>query len=92
MEDGVWCVYMLLCGDGTLYTGITNKLANRLALHQQGRGAKYTKGRGPLQLVYTEGQPDKPSALRREYQIKHLTRAQKDALCAAWTSDGLNDV
>lgn len=82
-----WYVYQLLCGDNTLYTGITDDVERRLNAHQTGKGAKYTRGRGPLELVYTEVCPDKPSALRREYQIKQLTRAQKDALRSGWTGE-----
>ena len=72
-----WFVYMLRCGDGTLYTGITDDVEKRLAAHRAGRGAKYTRGRGPLELVYTERQSDKPAALRREHEIKQLTRQEK---------------
>ena len=76
-----WFVYMLHCGDGTLYTGITDNVEKRLAAHQAGKGAKYTRGRGPLELVYTEPQPDKPTALRREYELKRLPRQKKLELC-----------
>lgn len=79
-----WYVYMLLCGDGTLYTGMTDDVPRRLRAHRSGRGAKYTRGRGPLTLVYTQEQPSRSAALRREYQIKQLSRAQKDALRAGW--------
>jgi len=72
-----WYVYMLRCGDGTLYTGITDDVEKRLAAHRVGKGAKYTRGRGPLELAYVEEQPDKPTALRREYEIKQLTRQEK---------------
>lgn len=75
-----WYVYMLRCGDGTLYTGVTDDVDRRLAAHRSGKGAKYTRGRGPLELVYTEEQPGKSAALRREVQIKKLRRAQKEAL------------
>lgn len=75
-----WYVYMLLCGDGTLYTGVTDDVDRRLAAHRSGKGAKYTRGRGPLELVYTEEQPDKSAALRREIEIKRLRREQKEAL------------
>ena len=75
-----WYVYMLLCGDGTLYTGITDDVDRRLAAHRSGKGAKYTRGRGPLELVYTEERPDKSAALRREIEIKKLRREQKEAL------------
>lgn len=78
-----WYVYILRCGDGTLYTGITDDVQRRLKAHQEGRGAKYTRGRGPLELIYTEEQEDKSAALRREYQIKQLTRAQKEQLCGS---------
>ena len=75
-----WYVYLLRCGDGTLYTGITDDLDRRLAAHRAGRGAKYTRGRGPLELVYAEEQPDKPAALRREAAVKKLRRPAKEAL------------
>lgn len=77
-------VYMLRCGDGSLYTGWTNNVQHRLAMHQQGRGAKYTRGRGPLVLVYTEELPDKTAALRREAAVKKLSHAAKIALCSAY--------
>ncbi len=70
-------VYILRCGDGTLYTGITNDLPRRLAAHSSGRGAKYTRSRLPVELVWHEEQPDKSAALRRELQIKALSRAEK---------------
>lgn len=77
-------VYMLRCKDDSLYTGWTNDLEHRLAMHRSGKGAKYTRGRGPLTLVYTEELPDKTSAMRRECEIKALTRQQKLALVAMW--------
>ena len=75
-------VYILRCGDGTLYTGITNDLPRRLAAHSSGRGGKYTRGRLPVELVWHEEQPDKSAALRRELQIKALSRAEKLRLIA----------
>ena len=75
-----WYVYILRCGDGTLYTGITDDIPRRLAAHRSGKGAKYTRGRGPLELVYQEQVPDKSAALRREIQIKRLRRAEKEKL------------
>ena len=75
-------VYILRCGDGTLYTGITNDLPRRLAAHSSGRGAKYTRSRLPVELVWHEEQPDKSAALRRELQIKALSRAEKLRLIA----------
>lgn len=70
-------VYMLRCKDGSLYTGWTNDLAHRLAMHREGKGAKYTRGRGPLELVYSEELGDKETAMKREAAIKKLTRQQK---------------
>lgn len=72
-----WYVYILRCGDGTLYTGSTDNVEKRLAAHRAGKGAKYTRGRGPLELVYTQQLPDKSAALRREYEIKQLSRQEK---------------
>ena len=77
-------VYMLRCKDGSLYTGWTNDLEHRLAMHNSGRGAKYTRGRGPLELVYSEELPDKEAALRRECAIQQLRREQKLALLQTW--------
>jgi putative endonuclease len=81
--DLVWVVYMLRCKDGSLYTGITKRLAARIQAHQEGKGARYTKGRGPLLLVYTEPASSHGEALRRELAIKRLSPAQKRALLAA---------
>ena len=75
--DKQWTVYILRCGDDTLYTGITNDLPARLEAHRSGKGAKYTRGRGPLELVFEEECPDKGTALRRELEIKALPRKEK---------------
>ncbi len=75
-----WYVYILRCGDGTLYTGMTDDVPRRLAAHRAGRGAKYTRGRGPLELAYQEERPDRSSALRREAEIKKLRREEKERL------------
>ena len=72
-----WYIYILRCGDDTLYTGITDDVEKRFAAHCAGKGAKYTRGRGPLTLVYTEEAEDKSAALKREHAIKKLTRAEK---------------
>lgn len=72
-----WYVYILRCADDTLYTGITDDLQRRLEQHNMGKGAKYTRGRGPVTLVYQQELPAKGEALKREYQIKQLTRQQK---------------
>lgn len=73
----MWYLYILRCGDDTLYTGITNDISARLKAHASGKGAKYTRGRGPLELVYQEQQESYSAALKREHQVKQLTRAQK---------------
>ena len=78
-----WQVYILRCGDGTLYTGIAVDLAKRLAAHQRGTAAKYTRARPPVALAYQESQPDRGSALRREAALRKLGRAGKLALIAA---------
>ena len=72
-----WWVYILACGDGTLYTGIALDVEARLDQHRQGTGARYTRGRGPLELVYQEERPTKGEALRREREIKGLPREAK---------------
>ena len=72
-----WYVYLLRCGDGSLYAGSTNDMSRRLAAHQQGKGAKYTRSRLPVELVYQEEAPDQSAALRREAAIKRMTRQQK---------------
>lgn len=74
------CVYMLLCKDNTLYTGYTNNLERRLKLHRLGKAAKYTRGRLPVELVYVEKGNSRSWGLKREYEIKALTRSQKEAL------------
>ncbi len=70
-------VYILKCSDETLYTGWTNDLHKRLNAHLQGKGAKYTRGRLPVKLVYFEKHSDKISAQKREYEIKQMTRREK---------------
>lgn len=75
-----WYVYMLRCRDGSLYTGYTDDPQRRLAVHQSGKGAKYTRSRLPVELVYREELADKSSALKREIAIKKLKKPQKEAL------------
>lgn len=76
-----WTVYILRCGDESLYTGITNDLARRIEAHESGSGAKYTKGRGPFVLLYKEVCADRSAASKREMAIKGLSREDKLALC-----------
>lgn len=78
--SGMWKLYILRCGDGSLYTGIAMDVAARLEVHRSGKGAKYTRGRGPLELVYTEDCGSHSDALKREITIKRLTRQEKEEL------------
>ena len=80
--EGKWYLYILRCGDGTLYTGITTDVDKRLAAHRSGKGAKYTRGRAPLELAYQEELPDHSAALKREYEVKSLSRQEKEKLFA----------
>ena len=73
----MYYVYILRCGDGSLYTGITTDVARRAAVHNSGKGAKYTRSHLPVTVVYQQPQPDKSAALRRELEIKAMTRAEK---------------
>lgn len=75
--DKVWFVYLLRCGDGSLYCGMTDDVLRRLETHRSGKGAKYTRGRGPLELVYTEECESYSAALKREAAIKKLKRQEK---------------
>ena len=77
-----WFVYVLRCGDGSLYTGVATDVTRRLAEHASGRGAKYTRGRGPLTLVHVEGKRTRGSAQKREAALKALPRARKLVLLA----------
>ena len=73
--------YIVRCNDGSLYTGWTNDLERRLEAHNSGKGAKYTKTRRPVELVYFEEFKTKEEAMSREYAIKHMTRKKKEELC-----------
>jgi putative endonuclease len=73
----IWSCYILRCVDDTLYTGITNDLEKRLAAHNAGTAAKYTRARGPVELVFVEDCADRSAASKRELAIKNLTRAKK---------------
>lgn len=77
---GSWYLYILRCKDDTLYTGITTDVEKRLEAHRSGKGAKYTRGRGPLELVYSEECADHSAALKRELEIKRLSREEKEKL------------
>ena len=83
MPDRPWCVYLLRCSDGSLYTGATNDLDKRLATHRRGKGARYVASRLPVELVYSEPAETRSHALRREAAIKRLSRRNKVALVEA---------
>lgn len=85
--DSEWYVYMIQCGDGTIYTGIATDVERRLEQHRAGTGAKYTRGRGPLQLVYVASCGNHSQALKTEWKIKKLSRNEKLALISAYLSD-----
>jgi putative endonuclease len=78
----VWYVYLARCADGTLYCGIARDVAARIAEHDAGKGAKYTRGRGPLSVLVVRRCRDKGRALRIEHAVKQLTRGEKQALVA----------
>ncbi|CAI48479.1 UPF0213 family protein [Natronomonas pharaonis DSM 2160] len=75
-------VYVLSCADETLYTGYTTNVERRVAEHDAGEGAKYTRGRTPVELVHTERFDSKSAAMQREHEIKSLSRAKKERLVA----------
>lgn len=78
--ETIWYLYILRCKDNTLYTGITTNVKKRLQQHRSGKGAKYTRGRAPLELVYQQVCKDHTEALKREAFVKKLTRKDKEAL------------
>lgn len=82
--ETTWYLYILRCKDDSLYTGITTDVEKRLEVHQRGRGAKYTRGRAPLCLVYKEICGTHSDALKRELQIKALSREEKLLLLKGW--------
>ncbi len=79
-SDETWFVYILRCGDGTLYTGITNDLTRRLEKHNAGTASRYTRSRLPVELVYQEVQISRSHALKRELAVKALSRQEKEML------------
>ena len=79
----MWFLYILECQDGSLYTGITKDIERRLQLHNEGKGAKFTRSRRPVKIIYQELLSTRGQALIREYEIKALPKIQKQALVAA---------
>lgn len=80
--SSAWTIYILLCADNTLYTGVATDVAARLAVHNAGKGAKYTRGRLPVALLYQEGAAHRSAALQREHAIKKMRAASKRQLIA----------
>jgi putative endonuclease len=80
VSDGDHHVYVLRCGDDTLYTGYTTDVERRVAEHDAGEGAKYTRGRTPVELVHVESFETQSAAMSREYEIKQLSRSRKERL------------
>ncbi|MFO7887077.1 MAG: GIY-YIG nuclease family protein [Eubacteriales bacterium] len=80
----MYYVYILKCEDNTLYTGYTNNIENRIQTHNSGKGAKYTRGRLPVELQYYEEFEEKGQALKREHEIKKLSRLEKVKLIKTW--------
>ena len=78
--NNCWYVYILRCGDGSLYTGIATDVVRRLAEHQTNKGAKYLRGRGPLKLVFEKQVGSRSQALKIEHKVKGLTRQEKEDL------------
>jgi len=85
-QNNIWTVYFLRCNDNSLYTGITTDITRRLYQHNNTKlGAKYTRARRPVTLVYSESAVDKSAASKREYQLRTLTKKQKEALVLNYT-------
>ena len=83
--ENTWYLYILRCKDSTLYTGITTDVEKRFQTHQSGKGAKYTRGRRPLELVYRELCGTHSDALKREWEVKQLSREEKQKLITRYT-------
>ncbi|MCX5860190.1 MAG: GIY-YIG nuclease family protein [Proteobacteria bacterium] len=83
-----WFFYILKCKDDSLYSGITNNLLNRLIIHNRGKGAKYTRSRRPVYLVYWEEYSDKSKASKREFEVKSWQREKKIRLIKTWRAPG----
>ena len=88
--ETVWYLYILRCKDNTLYTGITTDVEKRLEAHRSGKGAKYTRGRDPLELVYRECCGSHSDALKREAKIKKLSRDAKESLVKTWAGQAVS--
>lgn len=88
MEKNKHYFYVLECADGSYYAGYTNDLEKRLAAHNAGKGAKYTRAKGPVQMIHHEGFESKPDAMKAEYAFKQLTKAKKVRYIAEGKEEG----
>jgi putative endonuclease len=88
-ESDTYSVYLLECGDGSIYTGIAKDVERRLQKHMEGTGARYTAAKKAVRIIYTEVQPDRSAALRREAEIKKWPRERKLALGSGGTAFGI---
>jgi len=92
-QNNTWTVYFLRCNDNSLYTGITTNIQRRLHQHNNTKlGAKYTRARRPVVLVYSETVADKSVASKREYQLRTLTKKQKEALVLAYSTTPVTNI
>jgi putative endonuclease len=80
----MYYVYIIRCQDNSLYTGYTNDVAARVKKHNEGKAARYTRGRAPVEIAYIEEMADKSAAMRREYEIKQFSKKQKEKLVFNW--------
>lgn len=90
MAESKYYIYILKCADNTFYIGSTNNVDKRLATHNAGKGAKYTKNRLPVKLLYFEEHLNKSEALKREYELKQMTRRKKEKFLSEKNIDWLN--
>ena len=91
-QNNIWYVYFLRCNDNSLYTGITTDIKRRLHQHNNTKlGAKYTRARRPVKLVYSETTVDKSTASKREYQLRTLTKLQKEKLVLAFSTSPVSN-
>ncbi|SFF03209.1 GIY-YIG nuclease family protein [Alteribacillus iranensis] len=91
MTENKHFVYIIQCGDGTYYTGYTTNVRKRIELHESGQGAKYTRGRGPFQLVFEKEFSTKRKAMQEEWNIKQMTRRQKENLIYSVVKGGSHE-
>ncbi|MEO6883848.1 MAG: GIY-YIG nuclease family protein [Bacteroidia bacterium] len=90
-KNEIWYVYMAECADSTFYIGTSNNVAKRIEKHNQGKGAKYTKGRAPLELKYVQAYASREEACQQEYQLKRLSKGEKIKLAYLFQHEKINE-